>query len=260
MTAAFLLDKCGKIVEYNTESNIFLTNKIRSFILEKSVLRKNNKEVKVKKRNKAVHQVVEYLENSIAQGTYLPGEKLNMADIANKLGISRIPISEAFQYMGKQGLIELYDNRGAYVKKYTIQEAYNIYQAWTQLEIYSCKLMAVNRNKKKDEQFNKNFEKQKKAVDDLDVVNFTILNRDFHLLIAKSSGNDYLVELIDNILKRVTMFRMLSLWSPKRIQESYQQHLDLYQAILKNDAKLIEEKVICHMETGFEYLKNKNNI
>lgn len=214
----------------------------------------------MKKRNKAVYQVVEYLENSIAQGAYLPGEKLNMAEIATKLGISRIPVSEAFQYMGKQGLIELIDNRGAYVKKYTIQEAYNIYQTWTQLEVYSCKLMAENTNHNNDALFKNNLAKQKKAVDEIDFVAFTILNREFHLLIAKLSGNDFLVELIDNILKRVTMFRMLSLWSPDRIQESYQEHLDLYKLLKERDMEQIEKQVIKHMESGFEYIKIKKSL
>lgn len=212
----------------------------------------------MKKRSKALHQVVEYLEQSIAQGEYLPGEKLNMADIASKLGISRIPVSEAFQYMGKQGLIELIDNRGAYVKKYTIKEAFDIYQIWTQLELSSCKLMAENVNKNIDTLFNKNLAKQKKAVDESDFIGFTILNREFHLLIAQLSGNDFLVELIDNILKRVTVLRMLSLWSPDRLQESYQEHLDLIKFIKEKDVGLIEKQVFKHMERGFEYIKKKN--
>lgn len=211
-----------------------------------------------KRNNKALHQVVEYLEQSIAQGEYLPGEKLNMADIASKLGISRIPVSEAFQYMGKQGLIELIDNRGAYVKKYTIQEAFDIYQVWTQLELFSCKLTAENMNKNKEDLFNENLSKQKKAIEENNFIEFTILNREFHLLIAQLSGNDFLVELMDNILKRVTVFRMLSLWYPDRLQESYQEHLDLVKLLKEKDLGLIEKQVFKHMERGFEYIKRKN--
>lgn len=215
----------------------------------------------MKKRNsKALHQIVQYLEDSIARGEYLPGEKLNMADIAAKLSVSRIPVSEAFQYMGKQGLIELIDNRGAFVKKYTIQEAFDIYEVWTQLELLACQMAAGNINKSQENQINKNLAKQAKAVDEDNFVEFTYLNKEFHMLICQISGNGFLVELMENVLNRAAIFRMLSLLYPMRMHESYAQHQELLECIKAKDRDAIEKMVYKHMETGFIYLKKKNDM
>lgn len=207
------------------------------------------------KRSKASYQVVEYLEKSIIQGKYLPGEKLRMAEIAKELGISRIPVSEAFQYMGNQGLIELIDNQGAYVKKYTIQEAHDIYTVWTQLELLSCKLAAEKMNKKNEKVFEGSLNKQKKILEEGSIFDFTALNREFHMYIAKLSGNDFLYEMMDNILKRVTMLRLLSLWYPKRIKQSYEEHVELVKYMKDKDFEMIEKQILKHMDEGFRHLE-----
>lgn len=215
---------------------------------------------KRKNRSKASYQIVDYLERSITQGKYLPGEKLRMAEIARELGVSRIPVSEAFQYMGNQGLIELIDNQGAYVRKYTIEEARDIYQVWTHMELLSCRLASENMNKENEKILRANLNKQKKVMEDGPVFDFTVLNREFHMCIAEIAGNGFLYEMVDNILKRVTMFGLLSLWYPERVKQAYEEHVDLMASIMDKDYKMIEKQVFKHMEEGFRQISNRNSL
>lgn len=236
---------------------------IRLFILYDSffMLGKGVKYLE-KRTGKALHSVVEYLKQGIASGDYLPGEKLNMLDIAEKLGISRIPVSEAFQDLGKQGLVELINNRGAYVKKYTFQEAYNIYNVWTHLDVLACRLAAQNLNDDHIRKIEKNLREQEGIIEDGDYDSydrFIIKNHEFHLLIAQFSGNQFLFELIDNILNRVRIIRMLSLGFPTRPPESYREHLMLFKYIKEKEYCLIEKQVHQHMERGFDHIKRKMN-
>lgn len=210
-----------------------------------------------RRNGKALHLVVKHLKQGIDSGEYLPGEKLTMIDIAEKLGISRIPVSEAFQDLEKQGLVELISNRGAFVKKYTLQEAHNIYKVWTELEVLSWRLLSQNLNDKIIAKIEKNLQEQESLANDENYEGFTRKDNEFHLLAAKFSGNEFLYQLIDNVLTRVRMIRMLSLGSSTRPQESYQEHLLLVKYIKEKNNDLIEKQIHQHMERGFKHLEKR---
>lgn len=210
-----------------------------------------------KRNGKALHLVVKHLKQGIINREYLPGEKLTMIDIAEKLGISRIPVSEAFQDLEKQGLVELISNRGAFVKKYTIQDANNIYKVWTELEILSWKLLTENLNDKIFAKIEKNVNEQGLLANDENYEEFIEKDIELHLLAAKYSGNQFLYELIDNILIRIKMIRLLSLGSPARPQESYQEHLLLIKCVKEKNYELIEKHIRQHFESGFKHLERR---
>ena len=50
--------------------------------------------------------VQESLHHSILSGEFAPGEKLNEADIATRLNVSRGPVREAFRALEASGLLK----------------------------------------------------------------------------------------------------------------------------------------------------------
>lgn len=61
-------------------------------------------------------KVTAVLKKAILSGEYRKGEELSLTDIANKLGVSRTPVREAFQALEADGLIKLRMNKGAIVQ------------------------------------------------------------------------------------------------------------------------------------------------
>ena len=57
------------------------------------------------------------LRKAILKGELKPGERLMEIALAEKLGVSRTPVREAFQTLAAEGLIELRMNKGAIVKQ-----------------------------------------------------------------------------------------------------------------------------------------------
>ena len=51
------------------------------------------------------------IQRWIIDGTLQPGEKLNDADLAGALGVSRTPIREALQLLEGQGLVEMHPGK-----------------------------------------------------------------------------------------------------------------------------------------------------
>lgn len=61
-------------------------------------------------------RIASALRNAILSGEFHAGEELSITEIAEKLGVSRTPVREAFQTLEAEGLITLRMNKGALVK------------------------------------------------------------------------------------------------------------------------------------------------
>ena len=67
------------------------------------------------------------LRQLVLTGTLLPGEKLNQADLAERLGVSRVPVREALASLRAEGLVEARTNSGFTVVRPTVEDLAEIY-------------------------------------------------------------------------------------------------------------------------------------
>ena len=74
------------------------------------------------------------LERMILAGDLAAGAKFNEAAIADRLGVSRGPVREAFRALEESGLVRLEKNRGVFVRQITIEEADEIYEVRAALD------------------------------------------------------------------------------------------------------------------------------
>src|SRR5271169_6787142 len=74
------------------------------------------------------------VERMILAGDIASGDKLNEADIAARLGVSRGPVREAFRALEESGLVRTEKNRGVFVRVIAIEEADEIYEVRAALD------------------------------------------------------------------------------------------------------------------------------
>jgi DNA-binding GntR family transcriptional regulator len=67
------------------------------------------------RRESSADLVAEHIRQAIIAGVLRPGERLRQDDIADDLGMSRIPVREAIIALDSEGWLRLESNRGAYV-------------------------------------------------------------------------------------------------------------------------------------------------
>lgn len=88
--------------------------------------------------------VYEILREAIVEGTLKPGQKLRQEVLAEKIGVSRVPVRSALIQLESDGLVELRDRRGAVVKALTPELVREIYDLRVVLETHALRLsMAV---------------------------------------------------------------------------------------------------------------------
>ncbi len=74
------------------------------------------------------------LQRQIVGGALAAGSKLNEADIAAQLRVSRGPVREAFRALEQSGLVRTEKNRGVYVRQLSMAEADEIYEVRAALD------------------------------------------------------------------------------------------------------------------------------
>jgi DNA-binding GntR family transcriptional regulator len=81
----------------------------------------------------------EVIRESILKGVFEPGERLRQDQLANMIGVSRIPVRSALLQLESEGLITFHPYRGAVVNKLTVDDMREIYEIRVVLETHALR-------------------------------------------------------------------------------------------------------------------------
>lgn len=73
-------------------------------------------------------QIASEMRKLINRGTLAPGLQLRQSDLADRFGISRVPVREALKLLAAEGIIEHDPNRGFFVAPLSSDEARQLYR------------------------------------------------------------------------------------------------------------------------------------
>lgn len=166
------------------------------------------------------------LRRAILQGYLKPGERLMEIKLANRMGVSRTPIREAIRMLELEGLVVMIPRKGAQVAKITEKDLRDVLEVRMGLEQLAVKF-ATQRitDEQADELFiaSRQFEE---AVKEDNLTQIAEADVRFHDLIYKASGNDRLVQLLNNLREQMYRYRIEYLKGPA-IRESLVKEHDL---------------------------------
>lgn len=84
------------------------------------------------------------LRVAILRGVLPPGQRLRQVDLAGQLGVSRIPLRDAFRRLEAEGLVYIDGRRGARVATLTADQVSEIYETRLLLEVHCIRLAVRN--------------------------------------------------------------------------------------------------------------------
>lgn len=79
------------------------------------------------------------IRESILRGVFQPGERLRQDQLANLIGVSRIPVRSALLQLESDGLITFHPYRGAVVNKLSVDDMREIYELRRVLETHALR-------------------------------------------------------------------------------------------------------------------------
>ena len=195
-------------------------------------------------------EVYAHLREQIIIGELQPGHWLRELELSESLEVSRTPIRDALNRMVQEGLLEN-SSRGVRVRRYSLQEAIDIYEVRELLESRAASL-AAQRYEKSSALKLDGFLKQMATVEAHDIPQHTRMDLTFHSFIAQLSGNEALVDLIERLTGRLISLRALT---GDKIAStlSREQHEAIVDAIKKGDEVEAAKAMSIHV-THFKHV------
>ena len=176
------------------------------------------------------------IEQAILSGEYPQGAKLNEAALAEKLGVSRGPIREAFRMLDEAGLVRTEKNRGVFVRDISVMDATEIFDLRAAMEEWVGRQLARHITQTQLQELNTLLQAMTQAVSDQRVDDYHQLNLQFHDRLVEMTGNRRLRALYRKLIKELSLFRRLNLAGAGALPLSGQGHRQIVDAIHSGDA------------------------
>ncbi len=144
--------------------------------------------------------VVRKIDELIARGRLVPGQRLVEADLMADLGVNRTVVREALRFLAGDGVVELIPNRGGRIRKIDAQRLGDMLDVFSgifraAMEKLGSKPISQETRKAFEAAFQRIVQATEhgSAHDQLDAV------FDYHTLIYRRCGNDYFAEALDRL-------------------------------------------------------------
>ncbi|MBT1073804.1 GntR family transcriptional regulator [Geobacter grbiciae] len=199
-------------------------------------------------------KILETIRDAIMTGALRPGEKVAEPDLAERFGISRTPIREAFRQLESEGYLTVIPRKGAVVTAFSPRDVEEFYAIKSILEGYAARRACEKLSSKDIERLRTINDRLRHMADDGDIKHFFRIHNDFHDLFLKAADNEKLYELITNLVRKFQRLRYASLSLPGRMKISVQEHDKIIEAFLKRDPDKAEVLVRKNAEYGGKVL------
>ena len=188
------------------------------------------------------------LERRIISDEIPAGTKLNEADIAAALGVSRGPVREAFRALGQAGLVRVEKNRGVFVREVSLAEASEFYEVRAALEGLIGKLAAKRIESGEIAQLRAIVKKMHTGSRSRKADAHFALNVEFHDLLARAARNDVLLSSYRNVVNQLDLYRRATIsHSAGNIPLSTKEHEAIVDAIEAGDQRIAEKLLTAHV-------------
>ncbi len=197
-------------------------------------------------------RVTDSVRRAILQGVLLPGEQVNQAQVAAKLGISRGPLREALRQLEEEGLVQSYPHRGTFVTEITpayIEEVYSIRRV---LETFAVARMIEHNNPQVLQQLREIVTQMQAAADAGDSIQLNELDFQFHAAILRGAQHTLLMQLWKSIEVGVRRVVALRHGIYENLRDVVGTHPELIAAIAAHDTQLASQVLDTHIREAGE--------
>jgi DNA-binding GntR family transcriptional regulator len=182
-------------------------------------------------RTEAVHEA---LRQAIIEQRLQPGAKLPEDAIGDAFGASRTIAREALGRLAVEGLVELKPNRGAFVANPSLDEGRDVFVVRRGLERIVTECLAGRLKPAEIEQLRAHVALEQRAAG-ANVVESIRLAGEFHLLLARLTGNHVLIRYVTEVVSRCSL--ILAMYGrPHSTDCGVSEHIEIVDALIAGDA------------------------
>ncbi len=227
----------------------------------------SHKAFRAVRKSRVSQEIIEQVRDLVTSGRLRAGDRLPAErDLAQNLQVSRSTVREAIRALESLGLLEVRSGQGTFLAVHpkgpgSVPLTGSLLKAWDDQH----KLFEVRRVMEPDlaalaarratpghiEQMRAALGEQEGQIQR----GRTGIQADtsFHFLLAESTGNEILLQIMQGLLETLQKSREASLQKGSRRSQSLRQHQAILAAIESRDPKLAEQRMLEHVRTMEEF-------
>jgi len=197
--------------------------------------------------NPACFKAYNLIKGKIIRNELDTRQRLNEISLAKGFGLSRTPVREALIMLEKEELITRYDRtRGFYVKQYSLQDVYDLYEYREIIETATAEQLIANVTDQHIERLNEIMDQVRKIIDQKRPADALVRAVDLHLLcIQICTGNSFIIKSMRNCFEKIILIS----WTCNSLDtciRSVGEHEQIITALKKRDLALLTKTIQQH--------------
>lgn len=202
------------------------------------------------------NQIYQEIKDSITKKQFVPGEKLNIKELARKYNVSDTPVKQALHRLQDEKMVINVPNKGMSVRTLTPHELNDIFDMRLMMDTFFSKdiVSTLHYNNNLRQQLVESLEAQKRFVQasesSLCPERYFSLDMEFHTLFLTASGNQKAVDVFIN-LQPFTYATGTYLNQPHyRDCECVAEHEEILKAAFDADITALNRALETHIENS----------
>jgi GntR family transcriptional regulator of gluconate operon len=198
--------------------------------------------------------VVTALRRAIILGELPAGLHLEEPALAEKFGVSRIPIREALGRLAHEGLIRLEPRRGAFVTGATEDDIYDLYELRSLLEAHAVRRAAARIGQEDLRRLQGFVDQMRVALRHRRPQDIAVADMHFHQQVVVSAGSRRLVSVWEQIAGLVGAMLSIADAYLANMTEPVESHQRIIDALARQDQDEAERLIRAHLELAPTYV------
>src|SRR3954470_15609947 len=187
------------------------------------------------------------LHAAIVAGALSPGERLIEEELAERLGYSRGAVRGAILRLGHEGLVVRERNRGARVRRFTLEEAVEILEARAALESLAAGYAALPGSGDEAAELQGHVAEMERLHAAGELLAMSERNAVMHRRILEISRHEVALGICSRLHSQVVRFQFRTVLAPGRSPKSLAEHGEIAGAIAAQDRAGAEEAMRRHL-------------
>lgn len=191
-------------------------------------------------------QVYQRLRADILSCELEPGLEISEAELAERFDVSKTPVREALATLRQEGLVRTFPRRGYQITPITFGDMNELFDLRTILEAGTAELACEQITEEELEHLRTLAEVVYDKSEARTIDTFIDANREFHLAIARASGNARLLKILAGQIYELERFFYLGAQLRDVSSETSADHFEIVEALTERDKVKARNLMIRH--------------
>ncbi len=150
-------------------------------------------------------KIVDRIYSAVMQQALAPKTKLTESTICESFGVGRMKARRALLLLASQGIVELHSNRGAFIASPSRADCDEVFEARLHIEPSLIARVSERIDSEGTAILRSHIEREKSARLSSDRQEVIRLSGEFHVLVAKMGGNNFLTRMLRELVTRTSL-------------------------------------------------------